>query len=107
MLLFIGASGRVDSCHFEPMRQHGAQARVEANLILNTIIMTLNRVAVLVSVMQDHLNNRAQLTRAPVAVSANFSIVGGGICYHPLLTQKPIGLERCGKKHSIALNRYV
>ena len=48
------------------------------------------------------------ITRAPVAVSANFAIVGGGgICYHPLLTQKPIGLERCGKKHWIALDRYV
>ena len=48
---------------------------------------------------------KSVLTRAPVAVSANFAI-GGGICYHPLLTKKPIGLERPGKKHSIALNRY-
>ena len=50
------------------------------------------------------------LTRAPVAVSANFALVGGGgggICYHPPLTQKLRGIERRGKKHSIALNAYV
>ena len=29
---------------------------------------------------------------------------GGGICYHHLVTKKPIGLERRGKKHLTALN---
>ena len=32
---------------------------------------------------------------------------GGGICYHPPLTQKLRGLERRGKKQLIALNTYV
>ena len=54
-----------------------------------------------------HIETLLLLTRAPVAVSANFAILGGGICNHPLATKNPIGLETHGKKHSIALNRYL
>ena len=50
-------------------------------------------------------------TRAPVVVLAKFAIwcvcVWAGICFRPLLTQTPIGLDKCGKKHLTALNRYV
>ena len=54
-----------------------------------------------------HIETLMLLTRAPVAVSANFAIFwGGGICNQPLATKKPIGLETRGKKHLIALNRY-
>ena len=88
-----------------PVSLRGPGATLEGEGFLNTLSpsdggksrSTLGRE---LSILSDNI---VLNPRPSAAVRANFAIVGG-MCYHPFLTRKPIGLERRGKKYSTALN---